>query len=206
MLRQKYMDKRMDKVYSFQSVILASVFDVKNITLTIPSYHAPWNIAADFKVDMSFNPAEIASMLNGYESDHHTGMNIQAIAYEIYNYTSGYPFLVSKICWHIDETLDKNWTIDGVKNAVERILQEKNPFFDELIEVIENDGKLYKLLYDVLIEDQWRFFFHGNSTVDIAYTYGIIKRKNDKILISNKIFEIFLRDYFISKNETKQKI
>lgn len=43
-------------------------------------YNSPWNIAADFTVDMSFNADEIGSMLIAYEGDHHTGMDIPAIS------------------------------------------------------------------------------------------------------------------------------
>lgn len=44
---------------------------------------------------MSFNVADIAGMLGEYENDHHTGMDIDVMAELIYDYTSGYPVLVS---------------------------------------------------------------------------------------------------------------
>lgn len=48
-------------------------------------------------VDMSFSKNDIASMLKKYESEHRTGMDICGIAGLIYEYTSGYPYLVSRI-------------------------------------------------------------------------------------------------------------
>jgi len=36
-------------------------------------------------VDMSFSAEEITEMLTEYETDHHTGMNIQEIAQLIYD-------------------------------------------------------------------------------------------------------------------------
>ena len=36
-----------------------------------PRRNSPWNIAADFLVDMSFSAKEIEGMLNKYESDYH---------------------------------------------------------------------------------------------------------------------------------------
>ena len=51
---------------------------------------------------MSFNADEIAGMLDEYEADHHTGMDTKRVAQEIYNLTSGYPFLVSRICQLLD--------------------------------------------------------------------------------------------------------
>ena len=52
---------------------------------------------------MSFSTDEIAGMLAEYEQDYQTGMDIKYIARLIYDYTSGYPFLVSRICKLIDE-------------------------------------------------------------------------------------------------------
>ena len=37
-------------------------------------------------------------MLTQYETDHHTGMDVSYAASRIRDYTSGYPFLVSRIC------------------------------------------------------------------------------------------------------------
>jgi hypothetical protein len=105
MLREKFLARRNKKDYTFHSVILAGVYDIKNIKLKLKDeglyvppetenklYNSPWNIAVNFKVDMSFSPAEIATMLKEYEAEHNTGMDITEISKEIYNYTSGYPF------------------------------------------------------------------------------------------------------------------
>ena len=77
----------------FHSVILAGVYDIKNLKLRIRpdsehQYNSPWNIAADFDIDMSFSVDQIEAMLTEYESDHHTGMDRKAVANEIYQYTS----------------------------------------------------------------------------------------------------------------------
>lgn len=108
MLRDKYLKRR--KQPAFQSVILAGVYDIKNLKLkmrpdSVHQYNSPWNIASDFNVDMGFHAEDIARMLGEYESDKHTGMDIFHISQEIYAYTSGYPFLVSKICKIMDEFL-----------------------------------------------------------------------------------------------------
>ena len=92
MLRSKYLARQAGEDSTFHSVILAGIYDIKNIKLKIIQegaytpggsenklYNSPWNIAVDFVVDMSFNPAEIASMLEAYEEDYHTGMDISAI-------------------------------------------------------------------------------------------------------------------------------
>ncbi|MBO5798591.1 MAG: AAA-like domain-containing protein, partial [Paludibacteraceae bacterium] len=69
MLRNKYLDRDVKgKNSTFHSVILAGVYDVKNLKLKLRpdeerKYNSPWNIAADFDVDMTFHPDEIITML-----------------------------------------------------------------------------------------------------------------------------------------------
>ena len=129
-----------EKTPTFQSVILAGVYDVKNIKSKIRTndehkINSPWNIAADFKVDMSFSKEGIEGMLNEYESDNNTGMNVQNITELLYEYTSGYPFLVSRLCKLIDEDIAGSagfesmadaWTKEGFLEAVKILLAEKN--------------------------------------------------------------------------------
>lgn len=136
MLRDYYLDRRQTAI--FQSVILAGVYDIKNLkqkirTDEVQRYNSPWNIAADFDIDMSFSAADIAGMLTDYERDHHTGMNVGRAAEVIYEYTSGYPYLVSRICMHLDEqvmgrdgfkTAQCVWSEMGIKEAVKILLNE----------------------------------------------------------------------------------
>jgi len=219
-LREKYIARRNGRDYTFYSVILAGVYDIRNIKLKMINegkytpveketkiYNSPWNIAADFTVDMSFNPEEIGTMLKEYEAEHNTGMNISAISEEIYSYTSGYPFMVSRICRYIDETPGKDcWTVAAVQNAVKMFLAEKNVLFDDLLKNLENNKDLYDLIYDVLITGTSRIFSFGNPTIDIGYIYGIIEsdKQFNRVAISNRIYEIRLADYFISKDEASQ--
>ena len=112
-LRQYYLARR-DKP-TFYSVILAGVYNIKNLKLKIRpdenhQYNSPWNIAAKFNIDMSFSAEQIAEMLKEYETDYQTGMDIADVLDEIYQYTSGYPYLVSAICKYLDEELTDAWT------------------------------------------------------------------------------------------------
>lgn len=56
--------------------------------------NSPWNISTDFNIDMSLSKEGITDMLKEYEADHQTGMNEEEMAGLIYDYTSGYPYLV----------------------------------------------------------------------------------------------------------------
>ncbi|MCL2158635.1 MAG: ATP-binding protein, partial [Oscillospiraceae bacterium] len=218
MLREKYIARRSGDDHTFHSVILAGVYDIKNIKLKLINegsytptatenkiYNSPWNIAVNFTVDMSFSPAEIATMLNEYETDHGTGMDIAAISEEIHAYTGGYPFLVSRLCQCIDEELDKNWSAEGLQGAADILLYEKNTLFDDIYKNLSNNKELYQLLYDILIYGDSFGFKLGNPTIDLANMYGIIANKNGLVAVSNRIFETIIYDYFISINETSLK-
>ena len=219
LLRDKYLKRELEKDYTFHSVILAGVYDIKNIKLKminegayIPAatenklYNSPWNIAANFKIDMSFNPVEIATMLKEYEAEHNTGMDIPAIADEIFSFTNGYPFLVSRICQSIDEELGKEWTQQGTQDAVKIILDEKNTLFDDIYKNLENNRDLYDFMYGLLITGSGNGFNIYNPIIDLGHTYGFLKKgESNKAVVSNRIFEILMYDYFISKDSIPKK-
>jgi len=78
-LRFYYLRRR--KIRTFQSVVLVGVYDVRSVKNKIRpdqehKENSPWNIASDFLVDMSFSSGEIAGMLEEYEKDYGTGMDI----------------------------------------------------------------------------------------------------------------------------------
>jgi len=214
MLRTKFLASQDSSDYTFHSIILAGVYDIKNIKLKmikdgthIPAldeskvYNSPWNIATDFEVDMSFSPSEIASMLSEYEQDHNTGMCIKTISGEIYNYTSGYPFLVSRICQCIDKKLERMWTPVGVQNAVRVLLDETSTLFDDIFKNLENNLELRQLVYDILILGDAKQFFAYDSVISIGIQYGFFKRDaiGGNVKISNKIFEQCMTRFLISR-------
>jgi hypothetical protein len=115
LLRNKYLVMSAGKDKTFKKVILGGVHDIKNIKLKIREekdrvFNSPWNVAADFRVDMSFSIPEIKSMLNDYANDSGISMDTKLIAGEIRKFTSGYPYLVSRLCKNVDEYLGRNWT------------------------------------------------------------------------------------------------
>ena len=180
MLRNKYLERNEGLGSTFHSVVLAGVYDVKNLKLKLRpdaerKYNSPWNIAADFKVDMTFHPEEIAQMLGDYENDMHTGMDIKAVSEEIYKYTFGYPFLVSKLCKVIDEELDQNWTIEGVQEATKQTILEKNTLFTSLTKSLEEYPELKRFIYSISILGDTVTYDINNPVMDFATMFSIIK-------------------------------
>jgi hypothetical protein len=193
-LRAKYLERTCSVGATFHSVVFASVYDVKNLKL-----NSPWNIAIDFNVDMSLNEKEIASMLAEYENDHKTEMDIEAIAKEIRAYTSGYPYLVSRICQKIEEKLDKDWTISGVQKAVNIILYEKNLLFDDLGKNMESNEKLSNLLYDIVINGRSYEYNMTNPEMELGFIFGFLRKQNNRVAMDNLIFETIIYNHFITK-------
>ena len=212
MLRNKYLERNRKGLQStFFSVILAGVYDVKNLKLKIrpdaeKKYNSLWNIAADFNVDMTFHPEEIAQMLNDYEADTHTGMDIKAISEEIYKYTTGYPFLVSYICKLIDERLERSWNINSVQQAVKIIAKGENvTLIDDLSKNLENNDELRDFIYSIVINGQEYSYTMIDPMVRLANMFSYIREnQRHKTMIHNLIFEEVLFMYFGNKTMREQ--
>ncbi len=210
MLRNKYLSAADGLDHTFHSVVLAGVYDIKNLKLKMrpdseSKYNSPWNIATEFKVDLSFSAEEIESMLNQYAVDNRQlRIDVPLLSKEIYNYTKGYPFLVSKICKVIDEDLEKDWSIEGIKKAINLTLDEKNTLFDDLIKNLENYSDLYDLTYRILVLGEYIPFQIYNPTIDHANMLGIVSKQENATKVSNKIFEICIYNYLISKKSLQE--
>jgi hypothetical protein len=217
MLRTKYLKRDNGRDRTFKSVILAGVYDVKNLKLKLRAdeeqkYNSPWNIAADFNVDMTFSPKEISTMLISYEkymhnakeiSYLHSSMNIEEMSQLIYDYTSGYPFLVSKLCKVIEEDLNKAWNEEGLKKAVNIILNEKNTLFDDLIKNIEGDKNLYNTVYDIVVEG--KNIVYNIDAHEKGIMFSILDKSNaGKLKLHNKIFELRIYNYMLAKREMEK--
>ena len=220
-LRNNYINREAKGTITFQSVILAGVTDIKHIRSKIRDdqqhkVNSPWNIAADFDVDMSLSEVGIKGMLDEYEADHHTGMDTGAVAKQIREYTSGYPFLVSRICQIIDEklvpsrfaSLSDAWTEYGVDEAVRRILSEDNSLFDSLMGKLTNYPELKKQLRDILLKGETISYIPDDEEQKQLRMYGFIYNNHNTVAVSNRIFEMRLYNYFIGEsnkyNDLKQ--
>lgn len=207
MLRNKYLLRNAGKDQTFHSVILAGVHDVKTLKLKLRpdderKYNSPWNIAAEFNVEMSLDAGEISTMLEDYCKDRNTEMDIKGISEKLYYYTSGYPFLVSRLCQIIDEKLmPEKWQAADVDEAFKMILKESSPNFDDLIKNLENNKELYEMVYDIIIQGYGMSYNIHNPVINLGILYGILKEESGKAKIQNKIYEQLIYDYMSSKQE-----
>jgi len=210
MLRKKYLAREVEEDYTFKSVILAGLYDVKSLKLKFrkdqeSKYNSPWNIAVDFEVDMSFSPMEISTMLKEFSVDNNVEIDAEEISNELYFFTGGYPYLVSKLCQIIDEKINtyskEKWNTEMVQNAVKVILEEKNTLFDTMIKNLENNEELYNYIEDIIIRGIEKSFNTDNPLIEIGITYGYFKNIDGKVAIANKIFGERMYNYMVSKLE-----
>lgn len=192
---------------TFKSVILAGVYDIRNLKLKIrdESYHqhnSPWNIAVEFNIDMNLTVDGIAGMLADYENDYHIGMDIDKISQLMYDYTSGYPVLVSNICKLIDEEIHE-WTNDGVIKAVSRIQTMNTPLFDSLINKLEDYPEMKKSLYQVLTNGDKISYNPDNEPTKLLLMFGFVKIVDNSVVIANRIFETRLYNDLLTSEEIK---
>lgn len=231
-LRSYYLKRDTKGVNTFQSVILAGVYDIKNLkrkirTETGHQTNSPWNIregnesneclhsfddcprdhrmlafydiAADFAVDMSLSKDGIKGMLDEYETDHHTGMNILGMAEHLYDYTSGYPYLVSRLCKMIDEK--GTWTKEGLLTAVRVLLTENNMLFESLIGKLTDYPELEQMLKELLFFGKPITYNPTNQVIGLAVMFGFVKNADGKVIPANRIFDTLLYNHFLSLDE-----
>ena len=208
MLRNKYLDREKGRGVTFKSVILAGVYDIKNLKLKLRpdeerKYNSPWNIAVPFNIDMSLSEEGIEGMLKEYKNDKNLNFDTSKIAEFIYFYTSGYPFLVSRICQIIDEVLNVVWNEETMIKAVKLLLKEKNTLFDDVIKNMENNKDLRDYIFDIVFNGEEKEFNIDNPLIDLGVTFGYFKQEDEKVKISNRLLEQRLYNYFITKLKIK---
>lgn len=217
-LRSYYLDR--ENSPAFHSVIFAGVTDVKNIRRKIRpdaahKVNSPWNIAADFLVDMSLGVADIRGMLEQYEEDYHTGMDIEMMAELIHYATSGYPFLVSRLCQLLDERIagtetfpDRKaaWTKQGYIEAEKMLTHERNTLFDSLTGKLADYSDLKNMLKAMLFNGLTVSFAPGNQVIEMAAMYGFIRNAEGAAAVANRIFETVLYNLFLSEEEVSSAI
>ncbi len=212
MLRSKYLLRNDGEDFTFQSVILGGVYDIKTIKLklhpdTSEKYNSPWNIAVDFNIDLSFSAKEIESLLADYSVYNKILMDIPVIAERIYYYSMGYPYLVSKLCKVVDEELlphrknQNRWESDDIDDAYKYLVNPEysTTLFDSLIKNLENDIDLYNVVQNIVLNGFQLPFNVNEPQVNLGAIYGILSPKNGICVVNNLIFEQRIYNYLIAK-------
>ena len=206
LLRGMYL--RRNVVPTFQTIILAGVYDIKNLKLKMRpedqhQYNSPWNIAVPFDVDMSLSADGIAGMLAEYKADHGLDFDEKSVAQMIRDYTSGYPFLVSRICQIIDAK-QYSWDKEGVLKAVNAILMERNTLFDNMMKKLDDYPELKQILKDILLSGKAKSYNPDEKYIQMASMFNYIVNKNGKIAVACRIMETRLYNLFLCEEERQR--
>lgn len=206
-LRDKFLNR--DNEPTFKSVILAGVYDIKNIKLKLRPEEkhktiSPWNIAVPFDEDMALSAKGIKGMLDEYETDHQTGMDPTSISTFLFDYTAGYPFLVVRLCMLMDES--GNWTKDGFLEATKRLLNDDNTLFKDISKKLEDFPDLSNMIYRMLFMGEEFPYNPQNKSQELGKLFNFIDEKDGKAIISNRLLETWFYNLFFTnerlKNET----
>ena len=160
-------------------------------------YNSPWNIAVTFDTNMSLPADGIAGMLAEYKADHHIDFDEHFVGQMIYDYTSGYPFLVSRICQIMDED-GLTWDREGVLAAVNHLLKEHNTLFDDMEKKVSQFPTLAETLKAIIFGGKRVSFNYYDRDLNIAIMFNFVKEYQGATLIYCRIFETWLYNLFIS--------
>ena len=157
---------------------------------------------------------DFLGMLKHYENDNHYGMNIEKTSEELFAFTSGYPYLVSRLCKIIDERLIQNdkmnaklaWSREGILDAVKVLTKESSTLFDDIRKKLLDFPELKNVLSEILFKGSQIPYNQYNHVIDIGIMFGFLKEENNVVAIENRIFEIFFYNLFISEQALQSAI
>lgn len=214
LLRHKFLNRTLITEKTFHNVVLVGIHDIKTLKLKIRTpgsskitYNSPWNIAADFKINMNLQKAEVMPMLKDYCEERKVTMNIGDCTSKLVYYTSGYPFLLSALCKIIDEEIlpnknENSWLVADVDEAARLLItaRRSNTNFDHLIKVLENNEDLYQLVFDLLIENEHFDFNIQDPVINLGILYGVFDIHTENGLkVHNRIYSELIFNYMTSK-------
>ena len=206
LLRNLYLKR--DVRPTFQSVVLAGVYDIKNLKVKLRpeeehQYNSPWNIAVPFLADMALPENGIDQMLQDYAHEHQLTFDTAGMAREIRAYTAGYPFLVSRLCQIIDEE-QFTWDKQGLLRAVNAILKEENTLFDDLVKKLEQYPKLKDLIRHILYLGVKKMYSADEYYLQLAMRFNFLTEKDGYVQIACRLMETRLYNLFIAESNFEQ--
>ncbi|MGP3779714.1 AAA-like domain-containing protein [Halanaerobium saccharolyticum] len=207
MLQAKFNLAQAERVKTFHSIILAGMHNINDIMINDSSneiiYNSIWNIASEFNIDFELEIKEIASMLREYSAERNIELNADEFAEKLYYYTSGHPFLVSKLVEVIDDEIiqdnENRWQEKYLDQAVELILNRKLLHFDILIKNMGKVIELEEMCEKIVIDGRIINYAIVNSVIKQGKTYGLFKKQNGIIKIHNKIYKQRLLNYLVCR-------
>ena len=142
-------------------------------------------------------------MLNDYAKEHNLQFDTTAIGQLIYDYTSGYPFLVSRMCQLVDEN-DYGWNNEGVLRAYHDLLMERNTLFDDMVKKLNQFPKLKDTIKNILFSGTHVAYNPDEKHLQIAMMFNFIKVEDNSVQIACRLMETRLYNLFIAEADSEQ--
>lgn len=152
---------------------------------------------------MSLHADGIAIMLADYAAEHKIAFDCQTIAQLIYDYTSGYPFLVSRLCQIID-VKQLTWDKEGVLMAINSLLKESNTLFDDFMKKLTQFPEMAAMLKAILYNGERVPFNYYDKYINLAAMFNFVYENKGAVAVSCRIFETWLYNYFTSEERTSE--
>jgi hypothetical protein len=135
-------------------------------------------------------------------------MDVDSTAETLYYYTSGYPFLVSKLCKIINESTTARvvkgaWDKAGIEKAVNDLLEIKNTNFDSVLKNLKNNTDLYAAVEKMMLSGEVIEYNLHSEIINLGIMYGIFKRKDNLVDIHNRIYKELIYNYMTTNFRLK---
>lgn len=152
---------------------------------------------------MSLPADGIARMLAEYKNDRNLSFDENNVANTIYDYTSGYPYLVSRIC-HLMDTQSWSWDKQGVQKAVNAILMDRDTLFDNMFKKLDDYPELKSTLRRILFNGVREAYNPDEKFIQIAAMFNYIVNKDGLVQVACRIMETRLYNYFLAEQRSSQ--
>lgn len=165
-------------------------------------------IVAGYAVGANLTKLGIQDRLEQYEAKLHAGMDVQAMAKLIWEFTEGHPFLVQRICELLEREVTERmgsasraWTDEGVDEALQLLLAGDHEFFRAILRIFDSYPGMKGHFKKWLMEGLPQEWYERRESIVQYKACGLIKNVDNTARITNRIFETLLYNHFIEENE-----
>lgn len=190
-LRELYLKYKSVEQKALYSV---GLIGIRNITKLAVGGISPFNIADQVEMP-PFSLKNVRDLYNQYTEETNQPFREEAVN-RVYEETGGQPWLVNRLGTMLTRTI-KPETTDAIEKkdveaAVQRLLQERNAHFDNLIE----KAKLYKETFVEIVFDHTEYNPDDEDQTWLEQ-YGLIKNKEGTAVVANNIYKArYLKTFF----------
>ena len=98
------------------------------------------------------------------------------------------------------------WTKAGFLEAVKLLIEDTNPLYQSMKGKLTDYPNLRLVLYDLLFTGKSVLYTAMNEEIEMAAMFGFIKNMDGMAVISNRIFETVLYNWFMSREYSDSRL